>query len=83
MKTLEAEYTAGGKSFKMSAKDPETISFPLAPGIEPEAEVHYGDNGKLLVEAWQGGRYALKTASGSLLRAQAPALPPPLEISGP
>jgi len=82
VKTLEAEYTAGGKSFKMSAKDPETISFPIAPGIEPEAEVHYGDNGKLLVEAWQGGRYALKTASGRLLQAQAPALPPPLEISG-
>jgi hypothetical protein len=64
VKTLEAEYTAGGKSFKVSGKDPETLSFPIALGIEPEAEVHYGDNGRLLVEAWQAGRYALKTASG-------------------
>lgn len=83
VKTLAAEYTAGGKSFKMSAKDPDTLSFPVVPGIEPEAEVRYGDRGRLLVEARQEGRYTLKTASGRVLQAQAPPLPPPLAVSGP
>ena len=83
VKALEAGYTAGGTSFKMSGKDPDTLSFPIVPGIEPEAEVRWGDRGTLLVEAWKAGRYTLKTASGRLLQAQAPVLPPPLEISGP
>jgi hypothetical protein len=79
---LQAIVEGGESSFQVSR---------LAAGDDPaygivktlEAEVHYGDNGKLLVEAWQAGPYALKTASGRILRAQAPALPPPLEISGP
>lgn len=83
VKTLEADYTAGGKSFKVSGKDPDTISLPVTPGIEPTVEVHYGKNGSLLVEAWQAGRYELKTASGRSLQAQAPALPPSQEIAGP
>ena len=83
VKTLEADYTAGGKSFKMNGKDPETISFPVVQGVEPAAELYYGKNGSLLVEARQAGLYELKTASGRLLQAQAPALPPSQEIAGP
>jgi hypothetical protein len=83
VKTLEAEYTAGGKSFIVSGKDPDTINFPVTPGIEPMAEVHYGEKGRLLVEARQAGRYELKTASGRGLRAQATVLPAALEITGP
>jgi hypothetical protein len=83
VKTLEAEYSVGGKFSKVSGKDPDTLSFPVAPGVEPEAQVHYGEDGELVVEARQAGRYELKTASGRSLRAQAPALPPPQEIAGP
>ncbi|MCX6569821.1 MAG: glycosyl hydrolase [Candidatus Aminicenantes bacterium] len=83
VKTLEAEYTAGGKTFKVSGKDPDTINFPVTPGIEPMAEVHYGENGRLLVEARQAGRFELKTASGRSLQAEAPVLPPPQELTGP
>jgi hypothetical protein len=83
IKTLEADYTAGGKSFKVSGKDPDTINFPVTPGSEPMAEVHYGEKGKLIVEAWQAGRFELKTASGRSLQAEAPALPLPQEITGP
>ena len=83
VKTLDAEYTAGGKSFKLSGKDPDTLSFPVAPGIEPAAEVHYSEDGKLVVETVQSGRFELKTASGRSLQAQAQAVPPPQEITGP
>ena len=83
VKTLELEYSAGGKMFVVSGKDPDTLSFPVTPGVEPVAEVHYGQKGALTVEVWQAGRYELKTASGRILRAEAPVLPPPQEIAGP
>jgi len=60
------------------ARDGRTI----APAPEPSAEVRVDENGRLFVEAWQPGRYELKTASGRTLRADAPATPM-VEISGP
>ncbi|MBE3109887.1 MAG: hypothetical protein IMZ46_05140, partial [Acidobacteria bacterium] len=83
VKTLDLEYTSGGKTFVLSGKDPDTLSFPITPGVEPVAEVHYDEDGKLVVEARKAGRYELKTASGRSLQAEAPALPPPQEITGP
>jgi hypothetical protein len=83
VKTLEAEYVVEGKSYKMSGKDPDTISFPVPPGVEPAAEVHYGEDGQLVVEARETGRYELKTVTGRSLQARAPDLPPPQEITGP
>jgi hypothetical protein len=83
VKTLEVEYNVGGKSFKVSGKDPDTLSFPVTPGTEPAAEVHYGEDGELVVEAWQPGRYEMKTASGRSLQVRAPALPKPQVLAGP
>ena len=51
------------------------MSFPVTPGVKPAAEVRYGEKGDLVVEAWQAGRYELKTASGRNLQAEAPDLP--------
>jgi hypothetical protein len=82
VKTLEVEYTAGGKSSKVSGKDPETVSFPVAPGVEPAADLRYGEDGRLVIEARQAGRYEMRTASGRLLQAKAPDVPP-REIPGP
>jgi hypothetical protein len=82
VKTLEAEYTAGGKLFAVSGQDPDTLSFPVAPGSESVAEVRYGENGRLVVEAWKAGRYELRTALGRSLQAEVPILPPPQEITG-
>jgi hypothetical protein len=82
VKTLIVDYSVGGKSLQAKGRDPETVSFPVFPGIELEAEVRLDENGKLSVEAWQPGRYELKTASGRTLRAEAPAMPAH-EISGP
>ena len=38
VKTLDVEYTIGGITYSVSGKDPDTISFPIAPGAEPAAE---------------------------------------------
>jgi (4-O-methyl)-D-glucuronate---lignin esterase len=83
VKILDADYTIGGMSYSVIGKDPDTISFPIAPGKEPAAKVR--DDGKrgVIVETWQSGVYDLKTATGRLLRVEAPALPAPLEIGGP
>jgi hypothetical protein len=83
VKTLELEYTAGGKMFVVSGNDPDTLSFPITPGTESVSEVHYGQKGELTVEAWQAGSYQLKTASGRRLQVEVPALPAPQEIAGP
>jgi hypothetical protein len=82
VKTLTLDYIAGGKSFNAKGQDPETISFPIVPGVEPAAEVCRDEKGRLFVEARQPGRYELKTASGRTLRAEATAAPA-LEIAGP
>ncbi len=83
VKTLEAEYSAGGDSFKVSGKDSDILNFPVAPGVEPAAEVRGEKNDRLLLEAREPGDYELKTASGRLLKIRAPVLPAPLKISGP
>jgi hypothetical protein len=83
IKTLEAEYTVDGQLFEMTGQDPDILSFPVAPGVEPAASVHRGDNGGLVVEAWYPGRYELKTASGRSLTAEASALPMSMEVVGP
>jgi hypothetical protein len=83
VKTLELEYTAGGKMFVVSGIDTDTLSFPVTPGTESVAEVHYGEKGALVVEGWQAGSYALKTASGRVLQADVPVMPAAQEIAGP
>jgi hypothetical protein len=83
VKTLIVEYTAGGESFKVSGQDPEDITLVTSTGAEQVAEVHGGAAGRLWLEAWQPGRYELKTASGRTLRCEAPKLPQSQEIAGP
>ena len=83
VKTLIVEYTADGKSFKVSGQDPEDITLVTSAGSERVAEVHGAPNGQLWLEAWQPGRYELKTASGRTLRGEISSLPQPQEIAGP
>jgi hypothetical protein len=82
VKTLIVEYTADGKSFKVSGTDPEDITLVTSGGSERVAEVHRAVDGRVWVEAWQAGRYELKTASGRTLRGETSALPQPQEIDG-
>jgi len=82
VKTLIVEYTADGKPFKISGQDPEEITLLTATSSEPVAQVRGRADGRLWLEAWQPGRYELKTASGRTLPCEASALPQPLEIAG-
>jgi hypothetical protein len=83
VKTLVVEYGVGGKSFKISGEDPEDITLAASAGSERVAEVHRGGTGRLWVEAWEPGRYEVKTASGRTLRCETLALPQMQEITGP
>jgi hypothetical protein len=83
VKTLEADYTIGGMSYTIIGKDPDTISFPIAPGKEPVAKATGNGEGGLRLEAWQDGVYQLTTAAGLVLKARAEGLPAPLEVGGP
>jgi hypothetical protein len=83
VKTLIVEYSIGGKSFTVSGEDPEDITLAASAGSDRAAEVHRGVDGRLWVEAWEPGRYELRTASGRTLRCETLALPKPQEITGP
>jgi len=83
VKTLIVEYSIDGKSFTVSGEDPEDITLAVSAGSERVAAVHRGEDGRPWVEAWEPGRYELKTASGRTLRCETLALPQPQEITGP
>jgi hypothetical protein len=83
VKTLDADYTFGGTAYKVSAKDGETVNFPLTPGWEAAARVRNDGKGGWLVETELAGAYELKTAAGRVLIVDIPAIPAPLEIAAP
>jgi hypothetical protein len=83
VKTLIVEYTVDGKPFKASGQDPQEITLVTSTGAEHVAQVDRGANGRLRLEAWQPGRYELRTASGRTLRSEVSMLPESQEITGP
>ena len=83
VKTLDVDYTVGGMSYSVIGKDPDTISFPIPSGQEPGPRVRDDGKGGWVIETEKPGVYELKTTAGRTLRAEAPALPAPLEIGGP
>ncbi len=50
---------------------------------ERAADVHRDAVGRLVIDAWQPGRYQCKTSGGRTYRADVQALPPSLELHGP
>lgn len=82
VKTLIVEYTADGKPFKVSGRDPEEITLITTQAAEQVAQVHSDADGRLWLEARQPGRYDLKTAAGRMLHSEVPALPQPMEVTG-
>ena len=82
VKTLTVDYTANGKSNSVSATD--GMMCRLYCSSEPrDADIQYGDDGHLRVEAWKPGHYEVKTSSGRTGRVEVPALPQPIEVAGP
>lgn len=85
VKTLTVEYTLNGKPGQLKGTDPEVLSFgeEPAPQFPRTAELQRRANGTLALEAWQGGRYEVKTAAGRAQTVSVPNLPAPLEVTGP
>jgi hypothetical protein len=83
VKTVVVNYTANGKHFVASATDPEEIYILPVDASLPQAEVSVDPEGKFQIEAWQPGRYELKTASGRSCNVEVGALPEAMEVSGP
>ena len=84
VKTLVLEYTVGGQHKTATGTDPYTMSLSLQPNSpEQIADIRCNAEGKPIVEAWQSGRYELKTASGKTQTVEAASLPLPLTLEGP
>ena len=93
VKTFVAEYTIEGRSATATGTDPEIVALGLDEGAARVVEVraHSAEEGKptdklsgrLVIEAWQPGRYELRRASGRVDRVETPRLPPPIELGGP
>ena len=83
VKTLDVEYTVGGTTYNVIARDPDTITFPMTPGVEPLATVREKSRQGLFIEAEKAGAYELTTAAGKVMKVEVPAVPGPFEITGP
>jgi len=83
VKTLTVEYTACGKQLTASGTDTEMIVLTAYDMAEPRAGIRHNAQGQLVLEAWQPGRYEVKTASGLVRGCDVPPLPAPVDIAGP
>ncbi len=84
VKTAEIECLLDGKPVKFTGTDPETLYLAIAPAAEPHpvAQLQIKGDGKTVLEAWQGGRYEVKSKSGDLRNCMVPQPPAPIEIEG-
>jgi hypothetical protein len=85
VKTAVLDCLLDGKPVKFTGTDTETLCLAVSPTVEsaPAAQLRTGDGTQLSLEAWQGGRYELKTASGRTLSREIPEPPAPIEVDGP
>jgi len=85
VKTLVVEYTYDGKAATAKGIDPETLTLdePAQPSAQPVARLERPVDGKLRLETWTSGHYAIQTASGAKHSVDVPAGSPPVELSGP
>ena len=85
VKTLEMEYTLDGKPATARGNDSDAITLATPPVVEkdPVGQLWYDEKGRLILEAWQSGVHALKTASGKTLNCHVASQPAPFEIAGP
>jgi hypothetical protein len=85
IKTLTVEYTFNGKLASAQGTDPETLSLgeePVLP-LKRIAEIKRDERGKLLLEAWEAGRYEIELASGGKKALTVSQIPASVQITGP
>ncbi|MBI5091762.1 MAG: hypothetical protein HZB26_04875 [Candidatus Hydrogenedentes bacterium] len=84
VKTLVVEYTTDGKHLTATGTDMDTVHLlPVPKGAEQIANVYIGADGKLLLEAWQPGRYDVKLASGQTQTVDAALPKTQVDVAGP
>ncbi|MBP7935503.1 MAG: hypothetical protein KA354_12730 [Phycisphaerae bacterium] len=84
VKTLVVDCTAGDESYTATGTDPQLIDLaPPAPASQKIITLAAGVDGGLKAEAWQPGKYEIKTASGATRQVTVPALPVAQQIAGP
>ena len=83
LKTLSIDYTLDGRPSKTVVLDGETACLDDALDPLPTARTQRTADGRFLLEAWQNGRYELRTASGRTLRSRAKGVPGVEPIEGP
>ena len=83
VKALDVEYTFEGTTYDVIGKDPDTLTFPMTPGLEPVARVSVDGEGGYAVESGKAGAYELKTAAGKVMKIEVPAVAGAIEIVGP
>ena len=64
VKTLIVEYTVDGKHLTATGTDPENVVLSLFAAANRVAELAREPDGRLRLDAWQPGQYAIKLASG-------------------
>jgi len=82
VKTLRVEYEVGGKVFRASASDPETISLYGPADSEPTVRLVSASGGRVTAEVREPGIYELRTRSGRTVRFSAAPWPRAMEVTG-
>ncbi len=85
-KTLTIEYTIDGKPHEVTGKDEDVLDLNQNADVakaKRTAGMQISPDGNLILEAWQNGRYELKTAGGKVLQETVTGIPPDMTVSGP
>ena len=83
VKTLVVDYTVDGRHLTARSTDPEMIDLNSPMGGERQVALRQDPKGRLLFEAFQPGRYEIRSGAGRSSAVDVPALPEPVEVSGP
>jgi hypothetical protein len=84
-KELRVDYQLDGQPGHATVKENEMLTLPAnaAAGLASQPETVIAADGLPLLKAWSNVRRLLQTAQGKTLHAEASAVPPPQEITGP
>jgi hypothetical protein len=83
VKTVIIDYTIGGRHFRTTGTDPDTVDLGGAEGPEPPASIRRAADGSLLLEARAPGSYDVQTSLYPQCKISVADIPEPLELTGP
>lgn len=89
VKQMRVDYTLGGKDYSTTVGENATLVLPqgtedvLGAQIPPPPGLSAAADGTVTVVAWEPGVYEGTTAGGKKVRAEVPAVRPPMLVTGP